>query len=318
MGDEKETWKVKTLDEILQEKKRRRELEEKTDPKHQKNSSQGLVPQSDDRETKRDTPEEGELRDQKMEITIRNSPYTREDSTEDRAEEDDSLAIKPPQQIARKDKSHHRKEEKRKEKRRHRSHSAEGAGKHVRPKEKEKERESDRRNRQWEEDKARRDWERQKRREQARAHSRRESQTAVSNEELKPLSNLSLIPSDSIDKKRPRLDSPGFFLDHRDRLEQQERQRERDRKLRELQKEQRELKERERRAEERRKERGGRREVPPAHRLLPEDYDDKSKQSHRSRSPPPRSPGQIRSQRTQEEWNFPDIIIVVVSYACSL
>ncbi|XP_010781617.1 cyclin-dependent kinase 11B isoform X3 [Notothenia coriiceps] len=258
MGDEKETWKVKTLDEILQEKKRRRELEEKTDPKHQKNSSQGLVPQSDDRETKRDTPEEGELRDQKMEITIRNSPYTREDSTEDRAEEDDSLAIKPPQQIARKDKSHHRKEEKRKEKRRHRSHSAEG-GKHVRPKEKEKERESDRRNRQWEEDKARRDWERQKRREQARAHSRRE---------------------------RPRLDSPGFFLDHRDRLEQQERQRERDRKLREQQKEQRELKERERRAEERRKERGGRREVPSAHRLLPEDYDDKPKQSHRSRSPP--------------------------------
>ncbi|XP_063744233.1 cyclin-dependent kinase 11B isoform X2 [Eleginops maclovinus] len=246
MGDEKETWKVKTLDEILQEKKRRRELEEKTDPKRQKNFSPGLVPQSDDRETKRDTPEEGELRDQKMEITIRNSPYTREDSTEDRGEEDDSLPIKPPQQIARKDKSHHRKEEKRKDKRRHRSHSAEGAGKHVRPKEKEKERESDRRNRQWEEDKARRDWERQKRREEARAHSRRE----------------------------------------RDRLEQQERQRERDRKLREQQKEQRELKDRERRAEERRKERGGRREVPPTHRMLPDDYDDKLKQSHRSRSPP--------------------------------
>lgn len=37
MGDEKETWKVKTLDEILQEKKRRRELEERTDPKRQKN-----------------------------------------------------------------------------------------------------------------------------------------------------------------------------------------------------------------------------------------------------------------------------------------
>lgn len=43
-----------------------------------------------------------------------------------RGEEDESLAIKPPQQIARKDKSHHRKEEKRKDKRRHRSHSAEG------------------------------------------------------------------------------------------------------------------------------------------------------------------------------------------------
>uniref|UniRef100_A0A668AVW7 cyclin-dependent kinase n=1 Tax=Myripristis murdjan TaxID=586833 RepID=A0A668AVW7_9TELE len=180
------------------------------------------VPQADDREAKRDTPEEGELRDQRMEITIRNSPYTREDSTEDRGEEDESLAIKPPQQMARKDKSHHRKEEKRKDKRRHRSHSAEGGvGKHARAKDKEKERESDRRKRQWEEDKARRDWERQKRREQARAHSRRE----------------------------------------RDRLEQLERQRERDRKIREQQqKEQRELKERERRAEERRKERDVRRE----------------------------------------------------------
>uniref|UniRef100_A0A672IBC6 cyclin-dependent kinase n=1 Tax=Salarias fasciatus TaxID=181472 RepID=A0A672IBC6_SALFA len=236
MGDEKETWKVKTLDEILLEKKRRRELEEKIEPKRQKNA--------DDREAKRDTPEEGELRDQRMEITIRNSPYTREDSTEDRGEEDESLAIKPPQQIARKDKSHHRKEEKRKDKRRHRSHSAEG-GKHVRPKDKEKERESDRRKRQWEVDNARRDWERQKRREQARAHSRRE----------------------------------------RDRLEQLERQRERDRKLREQQKEQRELKDRERRAEERRKERGSRRDVPSHHRKQLDEYDDKPKQSHRSRSP---------------------------------
>ncbi|CAN9515696.1 unnamed protein product [Ophioblennius macclurei] len=258
MGDEKETWKVKTLDEILLEKKRRRELEEKIEPKRQKNFSQDLVPQADDREAKRDTPEEGELRDQRMEITIRNSPYAREDSTEDRGEEDESLAIKPPQQIARKDKSHHRKEEKRKDKRRHRSHSAEGAGKHVRPKDKEKERENDRRKRQWEEDKARRDWERQKRREQARAHSRRE---------------------------RPRVDSPGFFLDHRDRLEQLERQRERDRKLREQQKEQREFKDRERRAEERRKDRGSRRDVPSHHRKQLEEYDDKPKQSHRSRSP---------------------------------
>lgn len=41
--------------------------------------------QTDDRESKRDTPEEGELRDHRMEITIRNSPYTREDSTEDRS-----------------------------------------------------------------------------------------------------------------------------------------------------------------------------------------------------------------------------------------
>lgn len=37
MGDEKETWKVKTLDEILLEKRRRRELEEKSNPKRQKN-----------------------------------------------------------------------------------------------------------------------------------------------------------------------------------------------------------------------------------------------------------------------------------------
>lgn len=128
MGDEKETWKVKTLDEILLEKKRRRELEERTDNKSKKKVkhlnlhkhwccssfcvfyealsvmknetiivlafylhlsfllqfTQSLVPQADDRETKRDTPEEGELRDQRMEITIRNSPYTRNDSTEDR------------------------------------------------------------------------------------------------------------------------------------------------------------------------------------------------------------------------------------------
>uniref|UniRef100_A0A3Q2FD71 cyclin-dependent kinase n=1 Tax=Cyprinodon variegatus TaxID=28743 RepID=A0A3Q2FD71_CYPVA len=236
MGDKKETWKVKTLDEILQEKKRRRELEEKTDLKRQKNAN--------DREPKRDTPEEGELRDQRMEITIRNSPYVREDSTEDRGDEDESLAIKPPQQVARKEKSHHRKEEKRKDKRRHRSHSAEGGGKHVRAKDKEKERDSDRRKRRWEEDKARRDWERQKRREQARAHSRRE----------------------------------------RDRLEQQERQRERDRKIRE-QKDQREFKDRERRVDDRHKERGTRREMPSHHRMLPDEYDDKIKPAHHSRSP---------------------------------
>ncbi|XP_051915156.1 cyclin-dependent kinase 11B isoform X1 [Hippocampus zosterae] len=277
MGDEKETWKVKTLEEILLEKKRRKELEERTDIKHPNNNSQSIVPQADARESKRETPEEGELRDQRMEITIRNSPYSRQDSTEDRGEEDDSLAIKPPQQVARKEKSHHRKEEKRKDKRHHRSHSAEGAGKHARPKDKERDR--DRRKRQWEEDKARQDWERQKRREQARAHSRRE---------------------------RPRLESPGFFLDHRDRLEQQERQRERDRKLREQAKEQRELKDRERRADERRKEREGRRDVSSHHRMLPEEYGEKSKQSHRSRSPAhvPREktePGELRKLTSKEE-----------------
>uniref|UniRef100_A0AAY4B0P3 cyclin-dependent kinase n=1 Tax=Denticeps clupeoides TaxID=299321 RepID=A0AAY4B0P3_9TELE len=187
-----------------------------------------------------------------MEITIRNAQYLQEDSTEDRGEEDESLAIKPPQQMARKDKSHHRKEDKRKEKRRRRSHSADGV-KHLRPKEKEKERESERRKRHWEQDKARRDWERQKRREQARAHSRRE----------------------------------------RDRLEQIERQRERERKMREqLQKEQREQKERERRAEERRK-RETRREVALHHRGQPEEYGDKAKLGHRSRSP-------VRLQREAE------------------
>uniref|UniRef100_A0A673KI50 cyclin-dependent kinase n=1 Tax=Sinocyclocheilus rhinocerous TaxID=307959 RepID=A0A673KI50_9TELE len=229
MGDEKETWKVKTLDEILQEKKRRRELEEKSDPKRAKNT--------DDRESKRDTPEEGELRDHRMEITIRNSPYTREDSTEDRGEEDESLAIKPPQQMTRKDKSYHRKEEKRKDKRRRRSLSAEG-GKHMRTKDKEKEREDERRKRPWREDsKSRQDYEREKRRDQARDHSRRE----------------------------------------RDRLEQQERQRERERKLREQQqkeqREQRELKERERREEERRKERDARRDGTSTFSVTSRNYD---------------------------------------------
>ncbi|XP_072012174.1 cyclin-dependent kinase 11B-like isoform X4 [Engystomops pustulosus] len=163
MGDEKDNWKVKTLDEILQEKKRRKEQEEKSDSKHPKNA--------DDRDSKRDSLEEGELRDHRMEITIRNSPYRREDSMEDRGEEDDSLAIKPPQQVSRKEKSHHRKDEKRKEKRRHRSHSAEG--KYVRVKEKDREHERRKRHRE-EQDKVRRERERQKRRELAREHSRRE------------------------------------------------------------------------------------------------------------------------------------------------
>ncbi|XP_038154444.1 cyclin-dependent kinase 11B isoform X2 [Cyprinodon tularosa] len=266
MGDKKETWKVKTLDEILQEKKRRRELEEKTDLKRQKNFSHGVVPQANDREPKQDTPEEGELRDQRMEITIRNSPYVREDSTEDRGDEDESLAIKPPQQVARKEKSHHRKEEKRKDKRRQRSHSAEGAGgKHVRAKDKEKERDSDRRKRQWEEDKARRDWERQKRREQARAHSRRERRI-LQEHSPPPAVPRSLAPT------------------AKDRLEQQERQRERDRKIRE-QKDQREFKDRERRVDDRHKERATRREMPSHHRMLPDEYDDKIKPAHHSRSP---------------------------------
>ncbi|XP_073441628.1 cyclin-dependent kinase 11B-like isoform X4 [Dendrobates tinctorius] len=164
MGDEKDTWKVKTLDEILNEKKRRKEQEEKTEYKHTKNV--------DDCDSKRDSLEEGELRDHRMEITIRNSPYRREDSMEDRGEEDDSLAIKPPQQVSRKEKSHHRKDEKKKEKRRHRSHSAE-AGKYMRVKEKDREPERRKRHRE-EQDKVRRERERLKRRELAREHSRRE------------------------------------------------------------------------------------------------------------------------------------------------
>ncbi|XP_041061925.1 cyclin-dependent kinase 11B isoform X10 [Carcharodon carcharias] len=238
MGDEKDNWKVKTLEEILQEKKRRKEQEEKGDVKRPKNL--------DDRDSKRDSLEEGELQEHKdkMEITIRNSPHRREGSIDDRGEEDDSLAIKPPQQTSKKEKSHHRKEERRKEKRRHRSRSAEG--KHIRGKEKdkEKEREHERRKRQREEqDKARRERERQKRRELAREHSRRE----------------------------------------RDRLEQLERQRERERRMREreqLQKEQWEQKERERR-----KERDIRREVMMHHRGLKEEYGEKLKPHHRSHSP---------------------------------
>uniref|UniRef100_A0A7N4V3Z7 cyclin-dependent kinase n=1 Tax=Sarcophilus harrisii TaxID=9305 RepID=A0A7N4V3Z7_SARHA len=214
--------------------------------------------QSDDRDSKRDSLEEGELRDHRMEITIRNSPYRREDSMEDRGEEDDSLAIKPPQQMSRKEKAHHRKDEKRKEKRRHRSHSAEG-GKHARVKEKEREHERRKRHRE-EQDKARREWERQKRREMAREHSRRERHLIAS----------------------------------RDRLEQLERKRERERKMREQQKEQREQKERERRAEERRKEREARREVSAHHRTVREDYGDKVKISHWSRSP-------LRQQRERFE-----------------
>ncbi|XP_046726596.1 cyclin-dependent kinase 11B isoform X4 [Silurus meridionalis] len=239
----------------------------------------------DDRESIRDTPEEGELRDHRMEIQIRNSPYLREDSTEDRGEEDDSLAIKPPQQMSRKDKSYHRKEEKRKDKRRRRSHSAEGAGKHIRVKDKEKVRENDRRKRPWQDDTTvRRDYDRQKRRDQARAHSRRE----------------------------------------RDRLEQLERQRERERKLREQQqkeqREQREQKERERRAEERRKEREARRDGPPSHHRGSslEDYGDKLKSRHRSRSRSPvrlqreqrpESSEQRRPERTQELSDWLDNIV---------
>ncbi|ELK32756.1 PREDICTED: cyclin-dependent kinase 11B [Myotis davidii] len=166
MGDAKDSWKVKTLHEILQEKKRPKEQEEKAEIKRLKNS--------DDWDSRRDSLEEGELRDHRMEITIRNSPHGREDSMEDRQEDDDSLPIKPPPQMSRKEKAHHREDEKRKEKRRHRSHSAEG-GKHARVKEKEREHQRRKRKRHREEqDQARREWERRKRREMAREHSRRE------------------------------------------------------------------------------------------------------------------------------------------------
>ncbi|XP_036176568.1 cyclin-dependent kinase 11B-like [Myotis myotis] len=162
MGDAKDSWKVKTLDEILQEKKRRKEQEEKAEVKRLKDSEDW------------DSLEEGELRDHRMEIAIRSSPYRREGSMEDRGEDDDSLAIKPPQQMSRKEKAHHSEDEKRKEKRRHRSHSAEG-GKHARVKETQREREHERRKQHREErDEARREWERLKRREMAREHFRGE------------------------------------------------------------------------------------------------------------------------------------------------
>ncbi|KAB0399480.1 hypothetical protein E2I00_015792, partial [Balaenoptera physalus] len=43
MGDEKDSWKVKTLDEILQEKKRRKEQEEKAEIKRLKNEDDSLA-----------------------------------------------------------------------------------------------------------------------------------------------------------------------------------------------------------------------------------------------------------------------------------
>uniref|UniRef100_A0A8C9WRP7 cyclin-dependent kinase n=1 Tax=Scleropages formosus TaxID=113540 RepID=A0A8C9WRP7_SCLFO len=189
-----------------------------------------------------------------MEITIRNSPYVREDSTEDRGEEDESLAIKPPQQMARKDKSHHRKEEKRKDKRRHRSHSAEGGvfvyvcvRACVR----------------------------------VRACTRSLFCPADINNAG---AGLGCGAFERPPDRRP--PSPPPSATRRDRLEQLERQRERERKLREQQqKEQRELKERERRVEERRKEREARREAPSHHRGALDEYSEKSRQSHRSRSP---------------------------------
>ncbi|XP_059519913.1 cyclin-dependent kinase 11B-like [Myotis daubentonii] len=156
MGDAKDSWKVKTLDEILQEKKRRKEQEEKAEIKRLKDSEDW------------DSLEEGELRDHRMEIAIRNSPYRREGSMEDRGEDDDSLAIKPPQQMSRKEKAHHSEDEKRQEKRRHRSHSA-GGGKHARVKETQREHERRKQHRE-ERDGARREWERRKRREMVREH----------------------------------------------------------------------------------------------------------------------------------------------------
>ncbi|XP_051895067.1 cyclin-dependent kinase 11B isoform X8 [Pristis pectinata] len=245
----------------------------------------------DDRDSKRDSLEEGELQEHKMEITIRNSPHRREGSIDDRGEEDDSLAIKPPQQTSKKEKSHHRKEERRKEKRRHRSRSAEvfrneswgtktvtkklkefnvfrslkademnfkifkemsqEMGKHMRGKEKDKEKE--------------REHDRRKRQREEQDKARRERERQKRRELAREHSRR-----------------------ERDRLEQLERQRERERRMREreqLQKEQWELKERERRAEERRKERDIRREAMMHHRGLKEEYTEKVKLHHRNHSP---------------------------------
>lgn len=91
---------------------------------------------------------------------------------------------------------------------------------------------------------------------------------SVRNLSLDFLNSYNLLELFSVDsnKMQTRISSAWIDLDflfscgHRDRLEQMERQRERDRKIREQQKEQREFKDRERRAEERRKEREARRD----------------------------------------------------------
>ncbi|XP_042552393.1 LOW QUALITY PROTEIN: cyclin-dependent kinase 11B-like [Dipodomys spectabilis] len=161
MGGGQDSWRVKTLEEILQEKKRRRKQEEKVEME--------CLKCSDDRDSKQDSAEQGEQRDPRTEITIRNSPYTRKDSMEDRGEAEESLAIHPSQQMSRPAKAYLCK--KRKEKHRHRSHSAEG-GKHARVKGESKH--GPRKRHREEQDQDHREWQTQKRRKWVRERPRRE------------------------------------------------------------------------------------------------------------------------------------------------
>ncbi|XP_060708336.1 cyclin-dependent kinase 11B isoform X4 [Hemiscyllium ocellatum] len=292
MGDEKDNWKVKTLEEILQEKKRRKEQEEKGDVKRPRNPSLWRCPSRillDDRDSKRDSLEEGELQEHKdkMEITIRNSPHRREGSIDDRGEEDDSLAIKPPQQTSKKEKSHHRKEERRKEKRRHRSRSAEvfrtesWETKTVTKKLKEfnvyRALKADEMNfkifKEMSQEMGKHIRGKEKDKEKEREHERRKRQREE---------------QDKARRERERQKRRELAREHsrreRDRLEQLERQRERERRMREREQQQKEQWEQQKERE-RLKGRDIRREVMIQQRIAKEEYTAKMKSHHRSHSP---------------------------------
>ncbi|XP_072442132.1 cyclin-dependent kinase 11B isoform X4 [Chiloscyllium punctatum] len=292
MGDEKDNWKVKTLEEILQEKKRRKEQEEKGDVKRPRNPSLWRCPSRillDDRDSKRDSLEEGELQEHKdkMEITIRNSPHRREGSIDDRGEEDDSLAIKPPQQTSKKEKSHHRKEERRKEKRRHRSRSAEvfrtesWETKTVTKKLKEfnvyRALKADEMNfkifKEMSQEMGKHIRGKEKDKEKEREHERRKRQREE---------------QDKARRERERQKRRELAREHsrreRDRLEQLERQRERERRMREREQQQKEQWEQQKERE-RLKGRDIRREVMIQQRIAKEEYTAKIKSHHRSHSP---------------------------------
>ncbi|XP_072442128.1 cyclin-dependent kinase 11B isoform X2 [Chiloscyllium punctatum] len=309
MGDEKDNWKVKTLEEILQEKKRRKEQEEKGDVKRPRNPSLWRCPSRillDDRDSKRDSLEEGELQEHKdkMEITIRNSPHRREGSIDDRGEEDDSLAIKPPQQTSKKEKSHHRKEERRKEKRRHRSRSAEvfrteswetktvtkklkefNVYRALKADEmnfkifKEMSQEMGKHIRGKEKDKEKeREHERRKRQREEQDKARRERERQKRRELAREHSRRERHMKPFIDTSSVGQGSPW------DRLEQLERQRERERRMREREQQQKEQWEQQKERE-RLKGRDIRREVMIQQRIAKEEYTAKIKSHHRSHSP---------------------------------
>uniref|UniRef100_UPI00358EE0D5 cyclin-dependent kinase 11B-like n=1 Tax=Myxine glutinosa TaxID=7769 RepID=UPI00358EE0D5 len=99
---------VKTLDEILQEKKRWREQEEREAKRNK----------IDEREPSREALEEGELRERIIMVTA--SPVQPDISIDDRVDEEVPLAIQPPPPAR-----HERREARRKERRRRRSRSRE-------------------------------------------------------------------------------------------------------------------------------------------------------------------------------------------------